>query len=287
MSRYFNLASLYLKNTTAVLKDLRSKSNANIEEIFACSPLECNELKDDRSIDELSKTIDLNKLKKQIHQIKQVNDKTEIWITICCGSFAPIHKSHIEMGKNSAIWLENSGKYVAMTYFIPNNPSYTSLKISKRGDIVPEYLKPEHIEKSLIRTFETEPNLDACFIDLFRKSYCEWFVCAYELMNLVRDHFKDVSFKFAIVGGEDLVRSPGQLYKGTQVVDFADMIMMVPRGLSNDKRIKFPLADDVVVLPEADIGMSSTKVREYLKTKNYNELEKALHPNTLKYLVGL
>jgi citrate lyase synthetase len=62
---------------------------------------------------------------------------------------------------------------------------------------------------------------------------------------------------------------------------------MVPREMDQEKRNRYPLADDVIVLPEADIAMSSTKVRQCLKDKNFKQLEHDLHPNTLKYLIGI
>jgi len=241
-------------------------------------------LKDNRTEQELLKTIDVAKLQKQIQSI-QIGK--EVYVIICCGSFSPIHNSHIQMSKQAAKRLQEMGKTVLMSYYIPNNPSYTALKIRKRGEVVPDYLQPKHIEGSLRQTFVDEPTVDACFMDLYRVSYCEWFVCADELMNLLRDNFRNIPFKFVVVGGEDLVRSPGQLYKGTKVVDFVDMIMMVPRGLDEEKRKRYPLADDVIVLPEADVTMSSTKVRQCLKDKNFQQLEHDLHPNTLKYLTGI
>ncbi len=275
--------STYLRRTAADLAALRSNSGAPSEELYACSPL-TQEMRDTRTIDELKSTIDIIKLQKQIdsHPTGAV-----IWVGICCGSFAPIHNSHVQMGKKAIDVLQKRGENVAMVYYIPNNSSYTILKLKKRGDPIPEYLQSKHIEGSLKATFSGEPQLDACLTDLYRVSYCEWFVCAQELMNMIRHFFPKVNFKFAIIGGEDLVRSPGQLFKGTSVIDFANLIMMVPRGMEEEKRKKYPLANDVIVLDEADTNLSSTKVRKCLTEKNFSELEKDLHPNTLNYLKGV
>lgn len=286
MSSYLTLTSNYLQQTTKTLKELRLKQGASVEEVFACSPLDSEFLKDTRTEYELSQTINALKMIKQIKAT--YNERIdEYWVIICCGSFSPIHNSHIQMSKQAANKLQEMGKTVLMSYYIPNNPSYTALKIQKRGEVVPDYLKPEHIEGSLRATFADEPAIDVCFIDLHRISYCEWFICSNELINLLRDTFPDTNFKFVVVGGEDLVRSPGQLYKGTKVVDFIDMIMMVPRNMDEEKRKRYPLADDVIVLPEADVAMSSTKVRQCLKDNNFQQLEHDLHPNTLKYLTGI
>jgi len=293
MSYFFRPAdSSYLGKTTTDLKAFRQKGKPTTDELYACSPLDSPDFKDERTIDVLLKCIDKSKLDVQLQKIQQSTESTEapVFITIACGSFGPIHKSHIQMQKAAILRLHQEGWNVAMGYFLPMNPVYTAKKLEKllkHGDNMPTYLDKKHIDGSLKATFADEPQLDACLIDLYRVSYSEWYVGAQELMNMLRYMYPKTNFKFAIVGGEDLIRSNGQLHKGIKVVDFADMIMMMPRGMDEEKRKKFPIADDVKILEESDKDRSSTNVRKYLKEKNTAELEKHLHPNTIKYLLSI
>ena len=131
--------------------------------------------------------------------------------------------------------------------------------------------------------------MDICTFDLDRVSYCEWYVCANELINFIEEWWSKMRIpntlkpKFAFVGGEDLIRSPSGLYKGIEYVDFVDKVMMVPRDIEDKKREKYPLATDVEILPHFNRGLSSTKVRALLQQQHF-ELENLLDSRTLEYL---
>lgn len=273
-----------------------TQKGAPPNELYACSPLDSKKFKDNRSEAELLTCINSEKLKTNIDKlsIKDLLNK-ELWIVICCGSFAPIHKTHLYMGIAALEHIESqTDKVCLMVYYIPNNLGYTTSKIKKRGDEIPKYLTKENISKSLEYTFKNFDSFDVCKIDTNRERYCEWYVCTNELTNIVRkslEPYNSYNFgnrlKFAFVGGEDLIRSPSRLYKGINIVDFVDKIMVIPRDVDDKKKEKYKLADDIVVLEsnKSFKTFSSSKVRTFIADKNYSALEECLHIKTLEYFM--
>lgn len=295
--------SMYLTNSVSSLTSYKRKNAKSEEEIYASNPRENKDSKlyDNRLEDELMETIDLGKIARNVANCMEKNAK-EVWIVISCGGFAPIHTSHISLVQSALERLTKEGEksYGMMGIFIPNNAKYTAHKLRERGKDVPNYLEKEHIINSAKVVFEDYENMDLCTIDLDRESWCEWFVCVKECINLflcawnIVTGFKESGFfregievpelKFSFVGGEDLIRSKNGLHKGVNHVDFLDKIFMVPREVEACKKVKYPLSQDVEILDYIDLTMSSTKVRQLIEDKNYEELEKALHPKTLAYL---
>lgn len=160
MSSYYDPSkSEYLRKTSTSLREYREKKRSDIKEIFACDPTNC-ELSDDRTDEDMYSTIDLEKFKKAMTSC-DVTNKSSVWVVICCGSFAPIHSSHIKMGKSAlkALTSQTTSSVGVMAYYIPNNSSYTALKLQKRGDDVPKFVQKEHVVQSLKHTFKDEPNL--------------------------------------------------------------------------------------------------------------------------------
>jgi len=290
--------SKYLTETSESLKKYLTQKGASPNELYACSPLDLEQFKDDRSVPELLNCINSEKLKRNIEKlsVEELLNK-ELWIIICCGSFAPIHKTHLYMGIVASEHIDSHpDKVCLMVYYIPNNIGYTTLKIAKRGDEIPKYLTKEDIPKSLEYTFKEFDNFDMCKIDMNRERYCEWYVCTNELINIVRKSLESYSsynfedrLKFAFVGGEDLIKSPSGLYKGINVVDFVNEIMVVPRDVDDKKKQKYKLANDVVILKSNKSlkTYSSSKVRKFITDKNYSALEECLHTKTLEFFYGL
>ena len=106
MSSFYNpSSSRYLQQTSKSLKEYR-EGNAHWDpkEIFACGYKSgINTIIDDRIEKQLISCIDAKKLEHALIQCEAKNKK-EVWIVICSGSFAPIHKSHIQKVHTLQLW---------------------------------------------------------------------------------------------------------------------------------------------------------------------------------------
>jgi len=299
MSLFFDPeSSPYIANT---IKSLKNRSSF-MQEMYACDPRSNpkSPYYDNRTHSELLSCINKDKLGTALAWVPLENVK-ELWIVINCGGFAPIHLSHIEMCKSALKTLtnESEGSYGLMSYFIPNNIEYTLYKLIKRDDELPSYISTKHIHNSIQCALEDEPNMDLCTLDMYRKSWCEWYVCVSELINMINYWWRYIissgflnedieipDLKFALVAGEDLVRSNSGIYKGVKHIDFVDCILFVPRQIDAKKRLMYTLSSDIKKLSFNDLTLSSTIVRQLLKEKRFDELEKILHPKTLSYLIS-
>lgn len=308
MSLFYDYSnSKYLVETT---KSLSNRKNLSDEERFACNPrpkFDDNQTLtfqseniyfDSRNEKELRRCINHKKIGQSI-MFSGAHRSSNLWFVIATGSFFPLHNSHIDMMNKAIQELtdETRDNVALMGYFIPNNIEYTRSKLKKRGIVeYPDYMSNKNAFECIQLALNDEQKMDVCSIDFDRKSYCEWYVCAKELIELIHDYFKnclnsifDYEFikprlKFAFVGGEDFIRSPSRLYKGVECVDFLDKILVVPRDINEEKREKYRLSEDIVVLDHYDKSISSTKVRKLIENKDVDELKRILHHRTFEYL---
>lgn len=300
MSLFFDPdKSLYIATAIETLTTVKKSRNCSDRELYASNPLDVSsQYFDDREKSDLLNCINTSKLRTAIQDLysQDLSKLKEIWIVITCGGFCPIHLSHIDLGYGALNAITDKTSVGMMVYYIPNNVQYTIDKLTRRGEEIPGYITREDIIGCAESAFANKPKFDLCTLDLNRKSWCEWFVCVSELANMLRFLWNyNVAFdkeiphalklKFAFVGGEDLVRSKNGLYNGCDFVDFIDRIFVVPRDVAIEKRVNYPLSDDIRILMMRDATLSSTTVRRLLKEKKFEELEKVLHLNTLAYLI--